>query len=409
MEGIFTSAVFDSLARSIQDVNESCTLPPAFYTSEEFFEFEKEAIFGHEWFCVGRTSQIPNVGDFFTRTFLDEPLIIVRDKEGAVRVLSAVCQHRGMVVAEGEGNCSKFTCLYHHWIYALDGRLLGTPAMERAVDFDKSRHGLPSLKVELWKGFIFASFDPASPPLAPRLSKLDPLLENFNLEAAVMPHSHRLEDLRWNWKVMLENFNDAYHATRLHKGPHDFCPSELAEFMEWDDGDAAVARTNGFTHIDGGFNPTQKALMPIFPNLTDVERQRITFVLIPPSLCLGFAPDEVFYFVVEPRAAGTIDIDIGYLFDASALEHPLFSYLFEQAQAGVKIYNDQDIYADKMVQRGLRSRYAPRGRYSYQEQTHRQFNRWLVQRYARSWPGLAPTGEQYSIQSLDNVNDLSRN
>lgn len=388
MKNLFSRSTLEGFGRSIADVNVSCTLPPELYVSDEFFRFEKEALFAQEWFCVGRTSQVPHVGDFFTRTIYDEPLIVVRDKDQEVRVLSAVCQHRGMVVAEGAGNCSKFTCLYHHWIYGLDGRLLGAPAMERAVDFDKSSYPLPSLKVELWHGFIFAHFDSDAAPLAPRLAKLEPFIENFELDEVVMPHVDRLEDLPWNWKVMFENFNDAYHATRLHKGPHDFCPSELASFIEWDDEDAAIIRTNGFTHIDAGFNATQKALMPIFPRLTDEERQRITFALVPPTLCLGFAPDEIFYFIVEPIDAQSISMDIGYCFHPVALEHPLFEYLFEQAQAGVKIYNDQDVYADMMVQRGLRSRYAPRGRYSYQEQTHRQFNRWLVQRYARHWPGV---------------------
>lgn len=388
---LFSQDTLASLTSSVGDVNSSRTLPPSFYISDEFFQFEREAVFAREWFCLGRTSQIPNPGDFFTRTYIDEPLIVVRDKEGAVRVLSAVCQHRGMVVAEGSGNCSKFTCLYHHWIYGLDGRLLGAPAMERAVGFDKSEFGLPSMKVEIWKGFIFANFDDAAPPLAPRLKKLESLIDNFELDDVVMPHTDRLDDLQWNWKVMFENFNDAYHATRLHKGPHDFCPSELASFIDWDDDDAAVIRTNGFTHIDGGFNATQKALMPIFPRLTEEERQRITFALVPPTLCLGFAPDEIFYFIVDPLTAGTIAIDIGYCFHPTAIEHPLFDYLFEQAQAGVKIYNDQDVYADLMVQRGLRSRFATRGRYSYQEQTHREFNRWLVDRYTRNWPVAAGT------------------
>jgi phenylpropionate dioxygenase-like ring-hydroxylating dioxygenase large terminal subunit len=393
MSDLLTPDTFASLTASIDDVNSSCTLPPALYVSDEFYRFERESLFSHEWLCVGRTSQIPEAGDYFTRTLVDEPLIVVRDKEGEVRVLSAVCQHRGMVVAEGDGNCSKFTCIYHHWVYGLDGRLLGAPAMEKAVGFEKSQYPLPSLKVEIWKGFIFANFDPDAAPLAPRLRKLEPLVENFDLDNVVMPHTDRLDDLPWNWKVMFENFNDAYHATRLHKGPHDFCPSEMATFFEWDDDDAAVIRLNGFTHIDAGFNATQKALMPIFPGLTDDERQRITFALLPPTLCLGFAPDEVFFFIVEPQSAGSIAIEIGYCFDQQALEHPLFEYLFEQAQAGVKIFNDQDVYADRMVQRGLRSRFAPRGRYSYQEQTLRQFNRWLVSRYARHWPGLT-SGER---------------
>jgi Ring hydroxylating alpha subunit (catalytic domain) len=65
---------------------------------------------------------------------------------------------------------------------------------------------------------------------------------------------------------------------------------------------------------------------------------------------------------------------------------PLFDELFAAAQAGVDNFNVQDVYADTMVQRGLRSRFAPRGRYSWQEATLPQFNRWLVQRYRAHWP-----------------------
>jgi hypothetical protein len=44
------------------------------------------------------------------------------------------------------------------------------------------------------------------------------------------------------------------------------------------------------------------------------------------------------------------------------------------------------VYADTMVQRGLQSRFAPRGRYSWQEETLSQLYRWLVQRYRAHWP-----------------------
>ncbi len=49
----------------------------------------------------------------------------------------------------------------------------------------------------------------------------------------------------------------------------------------------------------------------------------------------------------------------------------------------MQVFVEQDNDATTKVQRGLRSRYAPRGRYSWQEESHVQFNRWLVQRYRR--------------------------
>ncbi len=374
---------FDASAR---DVNEACALPSLVYTSEEFFEFEKDAVFGHEWLCVGRADQIANPGDWYAFEIAGEPLLVTRDRNGEIRVLSAVCRHRGMVVAEGSGHASKFTCPYHHWSYALDGRLLGAPAMERAVDFDKSQHGLPSLRVEIWKGFVFASFDADIAPLAPGLVELDEPLKGYELDDAVTIHSKTLPDLPWNWKVMLENFNDPYHASRLHEPLQTFAPSGMSDFFSWRDDIRHVSRIQHFTHVDGSFNPTMKNLLPVFPGLSEEERKRGLFVLIPPTLALAIVPDEVAYFIVRPQNANTITIDINYCFNQKQLDVPLFDQLFAAAQAGVDNFNVQDVYADTMVQRGLRSRFAPRGRYSWQEATLPQFNRWLVQRYRAHWP-----------------------
>lgn len=364
------------------------TLPPALYTDEAFLDFERDAVFGHEWLCVGRSDAVPNPGDFVTVTMCGEPLIVARGKDGVVRVMSAVCQHRAMLVAEGSGNCGTFRCPYHHWIYGLDGRLLGAQSMERTEGFDKADWGLPVLRSEEWHGFLFVTFDPDIAPLGPRLAALEPFVEHFDLDHCVgRPATDRYPGMPWNWKVMFENFNDGYHANKLHEGVHDFCRSEDAEFpVPWDDDAAFIMRTNRFTHIDGGFNATQKALLPLFPSLTEEERWRVTFALVPPTLTLGFAPDQVFYFLVRPLTADTIDLEIGYLFAPSAVADPLFEEKFALSSLGVQGIVMQDVHTTTAVQRGLHSRFAPRGRYAWQEETHRQFNRWLVQRYRDHWP-----------------------
>jgi len=377
------SALLSAFEGSVGPVTESRALPPEMYASDQVFELEREAIFARDWLCVGRVDQVPEPGDYRTVTIAGEPLIVTRGRTGDIRVLSAVCQHRGMIVVEGSGSCNKFTCPYHHWSYGLDGRLLGAPAMERSAGFDKADHGLPSLAVEIWNGFVFASMEPNPTPLAPTLKKVDELLANYRLADTVTREGITLQDLPWNWKVMMENFNDPYHASRLHGPLQTFAPSHMNDYLDWDDGDGAVVRVQRFTHPDGSFNPTQKALMPVFPHLTDEERSRGMFVLIPPTLALAVVPDEIAYFIISPQSAGTITIHISYCFDAGALEHPLFEQLFAMAEAGVDNFNREDIYADRMVQVGLRSRFAPRGRYSYQEETLRQLNRWLKVRYER--------------------------
>jgi phenylpropionate dioxygenase-like ring-hydroxylating dioxygenase large terminal subunit len=387
---ILTDELLETFDDSILPVSEARTMPPVIYTSDEFLEFEKRALFDHEWLCLGRASRIPEPGDWFTSTINDEPLIVARGKDSVIRVFSAICQHRGMQVVDGEGNCGTFKCPYHHWIYGLDGRLLGAPAMERTEGFDKKDFPLPPLKVELWQGFVFANFDLDAAPLAPAFRRYEPYLEHYDLETAVCPGTFTLHDLPWNWKVMFENFNDGYHANRLHQIIQDFCPSDKAMFpVPWEDDSGVMFRTNGYTHIDGGFNATRKALMPIFPKLTEEERWFSTFALMPPTLCFGTAPDQAFFFLVRPKSATTIDVEIGYLFDPSALEHPMFDDLFTMSDAGVQVFVKQDQDATTKVQRGMQSRFAARGRYSWQEETHVQFNRWLVQRYKKHWPNRA--------------------
>jgi len=383
-------ALLADLDASTADVADAVTLPAELYTAPSVLAFERDAIYAREWLCVGRVERIPNPGDWFTTTICDEPIIVARDKAGEVRAMSAVCQHRAMQVCDGQGNSTTFKCPYHHWNYALDGRLLGAPAMERTADFDKADYGLPPLAVELWQGFVFVNLDVEAAPLGPTLAQYEPYVANYDLENAVCPGTFTLEGMPWNWKVMFENFNDGYHANRLHQYVQDFCPSNLSEFpVDYDPDANVVFRAGGYTHIDGGFNATHHSIMPVFPELTDEERTRSTFALIPPTLCFGTAPDQCFFFLVRPTGPETIDVEIGYIFHPSALEDPLFEHKLKLTDVGVQVFVEQDQDATTKVQRGLRSRFAPRGRYSWQEESHVRFNRWLVQRYRRALDAAA--------------------
>jgi phenylpropionate dioxygenase-like ring-hydroxylating dioxygenase large terminal subunit len=380
--------LLDELDASVADVAHASTLPPELYTSPEIHAFERDVLFAREWLCAGRAERVAEPGDWFTTIIHDEPIIVVRDKDRTVRALSAVCQHRAMQVCDGSGHSTTLKCPYHHWNYGLDGRLLGAPAMERTADFDKSDHGLPRLAVEEWQGFVFVNLDPDAAPLAPTLARYEPFLAHYDLSDAVCPGTFTLENLPWNWKVMFENFNDGYHANRLHQFVQDFCPSSMSDFpVPWADESNVIFRTAGYTHIDGGFNATHHSIMPVFPRLTEEERTRSTFALIPPTLCFGTAPDQCFFFLVRPTGPETIDVEIGYIFHPSALDDPLFEHKLKLSDVGVQVFVEQDQDATTKVQRGLRSRFAPRGRYSWQEESHIQFNRWLVRRYRRALEG----------------------
>src|SRR5688572_30293903 len=74
---------------------EAETLPPACYTSEEFFKREVETIFMKVWNFVGRADLAPNSGDYYTVDFAGVPLLIVRGEDNQVRAFVNSCRHRG--------------------------------------------------------------------------------------------------------------------------------------------------------------------------------------------------------------------------------------------------------------------------------------------------------------------------
>jgi phenylpropionate dioxygenase-like ring-hydroxylating dioxygenase large terminal subunit len=383
--GILSDAFFDSLETSVIGLDRAETLPPACYTDPAFYEFEKEALFNHEWLCVGRESWVREAGDYFTTQIIGEPIIVARTRKNELKAMSAVCQHRAMLVAEGRGNTRGFVCPYHHWVYGLDGALINAPAMERTCDFDKKTVRLPALKLEVWLGFIFINFDPAAAPLAPRLAKVAEAVASYDLEAAEGPPP-MTGSFAWNWKVMFENNNDGYHANKLHHGPlHDFVPSELATFPESGPSDAGFLRFNGTTHPDASFNPTQKAVLPIFPKLTDADRNRMTFANVPPTLSLVLSNDLVIFLILRATGPETLEQDTGVLVAPGAMEDPAFEHRLDMIMTSAGKIIAQDMHVDGLVQAGLRSRFAVRGRYSWQEGAQGQFNRWMTPRYQETW------------------------
>ena len=385
-DAMFSDAFFKGLDSSVVDVSKAETLPPECYTSNAFFEFEKEALFNHEWLCVGREDWVRNGGDYFTVSHIGEPLIICRTRAGELKALSAVCQHRAMLVAEGHGNTRGFMCPYHHWTYSLDGRLSGAPEMGKTCDFSRDDIRLPEIQVEVWLRFIFVNFDEAAAPLAPRLTEVSAALENYDLSNAEGAMPDAPQSFPWNWKVMMENNNDGDHATHLHKGPlHDFIPSELATFPEVPPNSAGYLRFNGTLHQDAAFNPLQRAVLQVFPKLTVEERNRALFANLPPTLSLVVTSDMVIYLILYAESASQHSMSIGYLVSPGTMAEPLFQERLDMNMQSAMEITEQDLHVDALVQVGLKSRFAVRGRYSWQERAQSDLNKWLVERYQKTW------------------------
>ena len=126
---------------------------------------EIEEIFMKQWLLVGRAEEIENPGDYFTHRIADEPIVVVREKDGNNQTFANVCRHRGVQVAWDSGNTKYFSCPYHGWVYDTSGQLVNAQYLDKTQNFDKKNCRLPRIRTEMWEGFIFINFDPDAGPL----------------------------------------------------------------------------------------------------------------------------------------------------------------------------------------------------------------------------------------------------
>ncbi|EKF25789.1 rieske domain protein [Mycolicibacterium hassiacum DSM 44199] len=192
-------------------------------TSEAVYRAEIERVFGRSWLYLGHESEIPNPGDFVRRPLAGRPVFMVRSvTTGQINVFHNSCTHRGALVCrQDSGNAKVFSCFYHAWSFDTDGRLRGVPDREAyasGLNFDEL--GLAKVpRVESYRGFVFASFDPDIVDLPTYLAGakdyLDLVIDGCGGEAEITRGTNEYS-FAANWKLLVENSVDGYHAQSTH-------------------------------------------------------------------------------------------------------------------------------------------------------------------------------------------------
>ena len=111
------------------------------------------------------------------------------------------------------------------------------------------------------------NLDSSAEPLSPKLRKLDEALTNYRLDQLITVDPAVIDDVTFNWKIMVENFMEMYHNSRLHHGIHDWAPSSGASYTDYEPGDGAMFGFNPrLWNLNGGFNPLPMHESPLFPS-----------------------------------------------------------------------------------------------------------------------------------------------
>jgi phenylpropionate dioxygenase-like ring-hydroxylating dioxygenase large terminal subunit len=195
------------------------------YTDPDVFDVEMTRVFAASWCFVAHESQIPDVGDYVTATVGRRPVIVSRGSDGEIHAVLNRCTHRGaLLVHDGPGCAKRFSCPYHGWTFANDGRIVGLPFPAdhpASASGARSHFDLGRLAVANHRGFVFATLHPDPPTieawLGPARPWFDLLIDRHPGGAVAVAPSPQVFEFAGNWKLSWDNAADGIHATFAHR------------------------------------------------------------------------------------------------------------------------------------------------------------------------------------------------
>ena len=276
-------------------------LPNLCYTDPEYHRLEAERLFARNWVCAGAGAEIPRPGDIKPVRIANQPILLVRNGQGAIRAFHNVCRHRGVQLAtEPQSRGAVIRCPYHSWTYSLDGKLVrtpmvGGPGIDSCPDLNTGELGLRTAPVSVWNDLIFVNLSGQGPSLDDVVAPLNQRWSKYDFSNLRHAASWSLE-LQANWKLVVENYLESYHLPWIHPDLNDRSPLEHHSHF--------VASDWHFGQITDQFGASELSENPFrpFPGLGPTEEQCGEYPIFFPNVLLGLQRDHFYGIIIEPLA-----------------------------------------------------------------------------------------------------------
>ncbi|TCP20725.1 Rieske 2Fe-2S family protein [Scopulibacillus darangshiensis] len=335
------------------------TLKGNLYTSPEIFDLEKKHIFGKSWLFVGYEYDVAEHGQYITTRVNDENVLIIRGKDMVLRAFLNVCRHRGATLcSEPCGKAKALRCPYHSWTYALDGSLAGVPSSIecRGELIDSGNYGLASVNLQIWHGMIWINFSENPESVEHQLNKqitdrLGNLTTFGRYQIPNLRVGHTKEyDVKANWKIIVENFQECYHCSSIHPELTDALPEFRSGVGTQNRVGAGAFFKDGIEYFSlsgKGYRQKLKGLLP--------EDDRIYYgMTIVPHVFINLTPDHVITHRIFPVSPERSIVICDWLFDPDEMARDDF-----EPMDAVELFhrvNEQDFAACQWCHENMGSR-----------------------------------------------------
>lgn len=339
------------------EIRRAATPPSHLYHHPESFREQKERILARGWHWIGDAGRVRAPGHVLPLTFLegclDEPVLLAAGDDGRVRCMSNVCTHRGALVVEGEGHERVLRCRYHGRRFSLEGRMLSMPDFEGVEGFPAPSDDLAPIPLGQWGPLLFASLDPAFPfdewiaPVRERVGDWLPL------ERAVFdPTTSRDYWIDAHWALYCDNYLEEFHIPYVHGGSLSGIDlgSYRTERFRWGSLQLGTAKGGEPAFDLPAGHPDAGSRVGAF------------YFWLFPATMINVYPWGVSLNVVEPLGPMRTRVRFrSYVWDAGRRAEGIGGDLHRVEM------EDEEVV--ESVQRGVRSRFYDRGRYSPTRET----------------------------------------
>ena len=338
------------------DIRYAETLSSDFYTDEKYFRESKQKIFARSWQLAGRADEIDNLKPFaILENFLDEPVLFTKTAEN-LNCLSNVCTHRGKILIEEACKANGIRCGYHGRRFDLQGKFLSMPEFETTANFPSEKDDLTKIPFDALGNLLFvsinppASFDEFFAPLKTRLTWLDWKGLKFS------PEKSRDYFVNAHWALYCENYLEGFHIPFVHQSLN-----AVVDF------DAYTTETFRFASLQTGFARRGEDAFDFNAQIAAL------YFFVFPNLMLNFYPWGLSVNLVKPLQTDLTQVSyLTFITDESKLGKGAGGDL------GRVEFEDQAVV--ESVQKGIRSRFYEKGRYSpAREQGTHHFHRLIAE------------------------------